>query len=195
MTAEGLIAELKQHGVEFAVESGRLVVDAPRGVLTADIVERLHQHKPEILKLLAPAWRTADWRTFFNEWAGIAEHDGGLDRAEAECRAFEAAVVHWMNCNPPTDPGPDHCAGCGGPLGHIGRDSVPVIRGDGEHVWVHHRCHHRFMARRYAEAVEALAAMGLTPPTGWRARRQTEQKAHIARVRVVSKHTAMRGGL
>ena len=114
-----------------------------------------------------PAWSAADWRMFYEERAAIAEHDGGLDQAEAECRAFKAAVVHWMNCNPLTDPGPDRCGGCGEPVGHIGQDSVPVLNGKDEHVWVHHGCHHRLMARRYAEAIKALAAMGLTPPADW----------------------------
>ncbi len=130
-----------------------------------------------------PVWSAADWRVFYEERAAIAEHDGGLDRAEAECRTFEAAVVHWINSNPPAKPDPDKCAGCGGPVGHIGQDSVPVLSGKGEHVWVHHGCHHRLMARRYAEAIKALTAMGLTPPAGWRAWRRTEQKAHIARER------------
>jgi hypothetical protein len=180
-----LVKAVHDAGGRLAIAGGKLKVSAPEPLPDA-LVGELRAHKAEVLTylnkradILCPAALTGapatddgtDWRHDYEERAAIAEHDGGLDRAEAECRAFEAAVVHWMNCNPPTDPGPDHCAGCGGPLGHIGRDSVPVIRGNGEHVWVHHRCHHRLMARRYAEAVEALAAMGLTPPTGWRARR------------------------
>ena len=192
MSAPEALRAAQAAGVRVIVDDGDLVLgaDAPP---PAPILEALKRYKTEIVALLgsgSDGWSADDWRAFFDECAGVSEFDGGLSRVDAKARAFEAAVVHWMNCNPPTDPGPDRCAGCGGPVGHIGRDSVPVIRGNGEHVWVHHRCHHRLMARRYAEAVKALAAMGLTPPTGWRARGQTEQKAHIARVRVVHKRRA-----
>ena len=91
---------------------------------------------------------------------GAAEHDGGLAPAEAEARAFECAVVQWMNRNPPADADEDHCAACGGPLGRIGEDAVAVLAGEGRHAWVHHSCHHNFMAQRRDAAVTALAAMG-----------------------------------
>ncbi len=92
---------------------------------------------------------------------GAAEHDGGLASAETEARAFECAVVQWMNRNPPADADEDHCAACGGPLGRIGEDAVPVLAGEGRHVWVHHGCHGHLIAQRRDAAVTALAAMGV----------------------------------
>ena len=91
------------------------------------------------------------------ERVAIAEHDTGLSRREADVRAYDAALVHWMNCNPPTKLDPNHCADCGKPLGRIGEDAVPFLTGGGGHAWLHHGCHAQWFSRRRAEAVEALA--------------------------------------
>ncbi len=88
----------------------------------------------------------------------------GRRNAKAERRAFEAAVSNWMNSNAPVNPDPNRCAACGKSLGRIGQDSVPVLSGNGAHVWLHHGCHGDWMAQRRAEAVQALAGLGLTPP-------------------------------
>ena len=88
----------------------------------------------------------------------------GRRNAKAERRAFEAAVIIWMNSNAPVNPDANRCAACGKSLGWIGQDSVPVLSGNGVHVWLHHGCHGDWMARRRAEAVQALAGLGLTPP-------------------------------
>ncbi len=80
----------------------------------------------------------ADWLAFFEERAAIAQHDGGLSRTDAERRAYECCVVRWLNSHPPLRPHADVCSGCGGRLGRIGIDGVPVLAGNGEHMWVHH---------------------------------------------------------
>ncbi len=102
-----------------------------------------------------------DWQAHFNERAGIAEHDGGLSRTDAEQQAFECCVVEWLWRNPPPTRGPMWCANCGEPLGEIGRDGLPYLTGDGGHVWLHSGCHGDWTARRRAEAVTALAILGL----------------------------------
>ena len=84
--------------------------------------------------------------------------------SKAERRAFEAAVINWMNSNAPVNPDPNRCAACGKSLGRIGQNSVPVLSGNGAHIWLHHGCHGDWMAQRRAEAVQALAGLGLTPP-------------------------------
>lgn len=110
-------------------------------------------------------WDAEDWRAFYGERAGIAEFDGGQSRREAEALAYATTLVEWVNANPPIGLLEDHCAGCGEPLGAIGDDSVPVLAGGGAHAWVHHGdCHRRFQAARKAEAVKALAAMGISSP-------------------------------
>ncbi len=113
----------------------------------------------------AAEWDAEDWRTHFDERAGIAEHDGGLSRTDAEQRAFECCVVEWLWRNPPPASGPTWCAHCGQPLGEIGRDGLPYLTGDGGHVWLHSGCHGDWTGQRRAEAVAALAILSLQPPT------------------------------
>lgn len=108
-------------------------------------------------------WDAEDWQAHFDERAGIAEHDGGLPRADAERQAFECCVVEWQWRNPPPASGPERCAQCSEPLGE---DGLPFLTGDGGHVWLHAGCHGDWTARRRAEAVAALAGHGLTPPNG-----------------------------
>ncbi len=128
------------------------------------LVAELRLHKAEVLAFLQDrkaAWTPEDWPTLFDERAGIAEHAGGLSRADAEQRAFECCVVEWLWRNPPPATGPERCAHCGKPLGEPGRDGLPYLTGDGGHVWLHSGCHGDWTARRRAEAVAALAILGL----------------------------------
>ena len=82
-----------------------------------------------------------DWTAHFDERAGIAEHDGGLSRADAERQAFESCIMDWLWQHPPPASGPEQCAHCGEPLGEPGRDGLPFLTGDGGHVWLHSGCH------------------------------------------------------
>ncbi len=107
-----------------------------------------------------------DWRAFFDERAGIAEHDGGLSRIDAERQAFECCVMEWLWRNPPPASGSERCAHCGEPIGEPGRDGLPFLTGDGGHAWLHSGCHGDWTARRRARAVAALAIHGLRPRTG-----------------------------
>ena len=47
-----------------------------------------------------------------------------------------------------------------------GCDDLPFLTGGGWHAWLHNGCHGDWMAQRRAEAVAALAILGLRPPTG-----------------------------
>ena len=100
----------------------------------------------------------ADWRAFYDERAGIAEHLGEVSQAEAEARAFQCTVVAWLNSNPEPDTGPDCCAHCGGETAP--GNALPLLNGGG-HVWLHPDCHAAWMKRRRAEAVAALFEMGI----------------------------------
>ncbi len=112
-----------------------------------------------------------DWQAYFDERAGIAGHDGGLARADAERQAFECCVSEWLWRNPPLASGPERCAHCGKPLGE---DGLPYLTGDGGHAWLHSRCHGDWMRQRRAEAVAALTGHGLTPPESREGAAQTE---------------------
>ncbi len=101
---------------------------------------------------------TQDWQAYFDERAGIAEHDGGLSRTDAERQAFECCVVEWLWRNPPPASGPERCAHCGEPLGE---DGLPFLTGAGGHVWLHSGCHGDWTAQRRAEAVAALEGFGI----------------------------------
>ena len=48
MSATALLASLERLGVRLRAEDGRLVVDAPRGVLTDAVKAELRARKPEL---------------------------------------------------------------------------------------------------------------------------------------------------
>ncbi len=109
-----------------------------------------------------------DWRAYFDERAGVAEHDGGLSRVDAEQQAFEGCVVEWLWRNPPPASGPERCAYCGEPLSEAGADGdqvnfpgLPYLTGNGGHTWLHTGCHGDWTVLRRAAAVAALAILGL----------------------------------
>ncbi len=111
----------------------------------------------------APGWDAADWRTYYDERAGIAEFDGGLPRAEAEGRAYECCVAHWMNRHAPRPTEPESgCVHCREPMPES--DALPFLTRGG-HVWLHSYCHAPWIARLRAEAVTALAGLELTSAT------------------------------
>ncbi len=113
-------------------------------------------------------WDADDWRAFLEERAGIAEHDGGLERIDAEQQAFECCVMEWLWRNPPPASGPERCAYCGEPLSEAGADGdqvnfpgLPYLTGNGGHTWLHTGCHGDWTVLRRAAAVAALAILGL----------------------------------
>ncbi|MEX2529839.1 MAG: hypothetical protein WD960_03620 [Gemmatimonadota bacterium] len=60
MTADTqeLVAGLIAQGVRFRLRDGELRADAPKGVLTPELIARLRQAKPEILASARPQTRT-----------------------------------------------------------------------------------------------------------------------------------------
>jgi hypothetical protein len=84
----------------------------------------------------------------------------------AGCRAarprrapFACRVAEWLNRNPVRS-APGRCLGCGS--GDHGHDPLlPLgIKSTG-HAWLHSRCWPAWYASRKAEAVAALAAIGI----------------------------------
>ena len=59
MTAETLLATLRDRGVEFTADGGSLRYRAPKGVLTPELRDALTRHKGEILTLLQGADETS----------------------------------------------------------------------------------------------------------------------------------------
>lgn len=107
-------------------------------------------------------WSAEDWQVLFDERAAIAEFDGGLPPEEAESRAFACCVVEWLNRHPcPSAPG--RCAHCCGWESH-GAVVLPFGTEPGTHVWLHADCWSTWYHARQAEAVAAMAAMGIHEP-------------------------------
>ena len=166
MSAIKLISDLESRGVRLSVSSDCVHIDAPKGVVRPRDLEVLRQHKAEIIAwLVAPVsdWAAQDWQIFFGERAGIAEHDGGMSRIDAEVAAYEFCVVEWMNRNPASSD-PDICAWCD----QTEKDSVIVPFGTETHghVWLHSDCWKAWSEVRRERAREALAGFGVAETHG-----------------------------
>jgi len=160
-----LLNNLKKRGVTLAADGSRLVVDGPADALTDDFICQLQEHKAELLSLLQPPedgrWQAADWQAYFDERAGIREHDGSLPRAEAERLALEDATAQWLRLNPAPASDPRYgCVHCG--LGEQpGNTFLPVLA-PGGHTWVHDACWERWRAVRVQQAWIELEKAGLS---------------------------------
>ncbi len=102
MSAVEALRLARESGVRLGVAGADLILDADREPAPR-VLEALRRHKAGIVALLTAVegdWTAEDWRTFFDERAGIAEHDFGLSRADAEALAFESCIVEWFNRHP-----------------------------------------------------------------------------------------------
>jgi hypothetical protein len=155
-------------GIDLSVNEDDLVLHAASEPPPA-VLEMLRQHKAGVVELLRRGlrvhycgWSAEDWQLFFDERVGIAEFDGGLSRPEAKARAFDWCLSEWLNHNPAHSP-PGRCFACGGDeAAH--NPLLPVGIGSRGGVWLHLGCCSAWYAVRKAEAVIALAAMGIRAP-------------------------------
>src|SRR5262249_50306717 len=144
-SAATLIEELSGAGIAVSRIGGQLVLDGPADRVTDALIEKVRAWQSDILNALKE-WDLADWQAFFDEWAGIAQYEGCCSRQEAEAIAFDNCVHHWLVMNPPDACSQQTCAYCGYARGEIGRDCIPVLRGNDGHLWLHHGCIDRFHA-------------------------------------------------
>lgn len=165
MSAAEALKVARAAGIELGIDGNDLVleVSAPPSSAVLDLLSR---HKAGIVTLLRPGGdgcSAEDWQVFFDERAGIAEFDGRLPRAKAKAQAVAYCVVEWLNRHPVCS-APGRCVGCGG----VDRAHDPLLPFGTEasgHAWLHSRCWPAWYAGRKAEAVAALAAMGIATPT------------------------------
>ena len=161
MSAAETIRMAEASGIRLGVEGADLILDADLEP-PIDVVTAIKRHKVEIIELLAPPkdrWTAEDWRTLFDERAGIAEFDGGQTRAKAEAIAFECCIVEWLNHHlERADPG--HCAWCEKP-DRDGHAVVPFGTEVHGHTWLHPECWNPWHENRREAARQALAARGL----------------------------------
>jgi|GWRWMinimDraft_3_1066011.scaffolds.fasta_scaffold06451_2 hypothetical protein len=107
--------------------------------------------------LAVAVWDAADWRAYRDERAGVAEFDGGLNRHEAEARAFECCLSEWLCQNFQTNE-PGHCSECG----VVESDSdrlLPYGDAINGHTWLHSECWPAWYAHRRHAAIAALKAV------------------------------------
>jgi hypothetical protein len=117
------------------------------------------QNRSAARQATSAEWSVEDWQVFFDERAAIAEFDGRIPRDEAEARAFACCVVEWMNRHPaPSAPG--RCAWCGR-AESPGAVVLPFGTEPGMHTWLHAECWPDWHKARQADAIAALAAMGI----------------------------------
>ena len=95
MTTAEVIQLLQDKGATLRAERDQLVVNAPVGTLTDEIIQRLHESKAAAIDWLhgglpvcVSIWPPY-WRERYEERAAIMQFDGGLDFGEAERRAEE----------------------------------------------------------------------------------------------------------
>jgi hypothetical protein len=132
--------------------SGDTTGTTPVGDITCSAGITALRHPP------AGDWSIEDWQAYFDERAAIAEFDGGLPRPKAEKRAFDYCVAEWLYRNAVNSP-LRPCPVCG-EADRPNDNLLPVGLGGGE-VWLHCGCAPLWRAGRIAEAITALAAMGI----------------------------------
>ncbi len=84
--ATALIAELHGFGVSVSVEGGNLHL-RPKAKVTADMVDRVRQHKAEVVRAIRLDRLAAlddNHRDAWEERVAICTLDGGLSAADAE---------------------------------------------------------------------------------------------------------------
>jgi hypothetical protein len=116
------------------------------------------------------SWDASDWRVYFNEWAGIAEHDQGVPRPVAETLAYAATVGEWCRRHPIPEGDPSECHHCK-TLRHY-TPIVPVLNGAGGHFWIHNSCLPAHLEARQQQGITALRAMELEPPASYQSEGQ-----------------------
>jgi hypothetical protein len=163
MSAVAALTQLRGRGVEIMLDGDDLVV-VGADQLSDSEVERLRLMKGELVALLRAGTDGRDaegWRAFFKERAAIAACDGGLSRPEADAVAFNCCIVEWLNRHPIRSC-PDRCCWCNKPERE---DSVLLPFGveSAGHAWLHSNCWRPWHEQRIADAVAALAEMGMKP--------------------------------
>src|SRR5262249_36170776 len=125
----------------------RLILRAGPTAIPAALVSRVREAKADLLATLA----ACPDRTLLR---------GDEDR-EAKDRSFESFIVEWLNKHPaPSTPG--RCVWCGkreSPSAVV----LPFGTEPETHAWLHAECWPTWQQARRADAIAALAAMGVGP--------------------------------
>ena len=82
MSAAEALQAARCAGVTIEIVGTDLMLEAAAPPVAA-VVDALSRHKTAIIALLRPikdGWSAEDWRTYYDERAGMAEFEGGLAR-------------------------------------------------------------------------------------------------------------------
>ena len=164
MSAVEALKAARAAGAELALDGDNLVLNAASAPPAA-VLDALSRYKAEIVVLLRPSrdgWSAEDWQVFFDERAGIVEFDGRQPRPEAEAQAFACCIVEWLNRNPERSPAGRCLECCDREYAHD--PLLPYGLEPTGHVWLHSRCWPAWHAARKADALAALAAIGIDQP-------------------------------
>jgi hypothetical protein len=166
-TAEMIVNEIERAGGTIRVVGGALRVRFGADP-TPELVAAIRTLKLAVIAyLLRPAgatWSAEEWQAFFDERAGIREHDGHHSRTQAEQDALEDCLAQWLALHPPA-PG-EASAGCFacGKKGAGDPNLVPHLT-HGGHFWLHQRCWEAYWANRRSVALADLrSAWPSMPP-------------------------------
>lgn len=159
-----------QTDLEALLARAQLLADADRCSSVAGVAGRKGQNQPAGAansarkSTLAPAtaatplqkpWGREDWSAFFDERAGIREHDGRQTREEAERHALAETIEHWRALHPMPPSGPEiGCVHCGKGAGDP--TLVPHLASGRGAFWLHTTCWPAFDRARREEALAAL---------------------------------------
>jgi hypothetical protein len=161
MSAAEALRAAHAAGVTVKLDGECLLLEAaaapPQTMLGA-----LARHKLAILSLLRPGqcgWITDHWRTYFDKRCSIEASNGGRPRAEAEALALACCVAEWLNQHPA--PSPSGCCAWCGKGESPGAAVLPFGTEPAAHAWLHAECWSDWHRARQADAIAALAAMGI----------------------------------
>ena len=95
MTIASILQTCRKLGIKLAVKEDRLLIEAPKGTVSSNILEYIKKYKEGIKEQLLATESSCSTRSTFigvsddkheayEERAAIMEYDGGLSRAEAQ---------------------------------------------------------------------------------------------------------------
>lgn len=171
----GVSAPVRDWGVApaavLAARAAGILLDADGADLLVQaaappaLLEMLSSNTAIIVDYIRPGaggWSAEAWQAYFDERAGIAEFDGELARDQAEAQAFSCFVVERLNRHPVSSPN-RRCLTCGsGEEAH--EPLLPFGLASTGHAWPHSRCWRTWADGRKAEAISALAVIGIAAP-------------------------------
>jgi hypothetical protein len=94
VSARALLEELEQIGVQLRVDGAHLEYEGPEEVVTPELLHRLREHKPSLMKLLR--WESrkledADWHGLLVRWSEYPTWIALRDPATAEWHEVKAS--------------------------------------------------------------------------------------------------------